>query len=113
MSWRRNRHDLRPLGATPESLAALAGAHTTALASAMTLFYRSSERPVGSGIGYTIAPKFWGYGFAIDRDLNAALSLGAHGRRVLCLTVSGTETQNGRGRDTTRASCTPKGNGVL
>jgi hypothetical protein len=78
----------------------------------MTLFYRSSEHHRGK-IGYTIAPKFWGYGFAIDRDLDAALSLGAHGRQVLCLAVSGTETQNGRGRDTTRASCTPKGNGVL
>ncbi len=45
----------------------------------------------------------------IDRDLNAALSLAAYGRRVLSVAVSGTETQIGRGRDTTRASCTDPG----
>ncbi len=45
----------------------------------------------------------------IDRDLNAALNLAAYGRRVLSVAVSGTETQNGRGRDTPRASCTDPG----
>jgi len=45
----------------------------------------------------------------IDRDLNAALNLAAYGRRVRTVAVSGTETQNGRGRDTTRASNTGSG----
>ena len=45
----------------------------------------------------------------IDRDLNAALNLAAYGRRVHSVAVSGTETQNGRGRDATRTSCTSPG----
>jgi putative transposase len=45
----------------------------------------------------------------IDRDLNAALNLAAYGRQVQSVAVSGTETQNGRGRDTTRTSCTSPG----
>jgi putative transposase len=40
----------------------------------------------------------------MGRDLNAALNLAAYGRRVLSVAVSGTETQIGRGRDTTRTS---------
>jgi putative transposase len=50
----------------------------------------------------------------LDRDLNAALNLAAYGRQVLShphhdVAVSGTETKNGRGRDTTPASCTGSG----
>jgi putative transposase len=45
----------------------------------------------------------------IDRDLNAARNLAAYGRRVLSVAVSGAETQNGRGRDTTRTSGTGSG----
>jgi putative transposase len=50
----------------------------------------------------------------IDRDMNAALNLAAYGRRVQSdphhdVAVSGTETKNGRGRDTTRTGWTAPG----